>query len=311
MTNVNLLYNIGIKYIGNEDCLKSERKTFVVLGVGRGGTSLISGSLFHLGIFTGDLSSPPVFEDIKLASAYERFDYERAEKIIEDYNERYKIWSFKRPFLIGYLEKLHSMLHNPIYLVIFKDLFSVANRNNISMDQDLVQGLFDANKNYAKIINFIGKEGFNGYVFSYDKILNDKHFFADLLVNIIGNHVTKQKKESVLSFIQPNPKEYLSATRITHALGCLDIVQKDYISGWGKYFASDKPAIVELFVNDKYISSVEANLFRKDLLDKKIHSSGCCGFEFKLDDNLRSQDIVNVKISDDVSYFSKPRKYIG
>jgi hypothetical protein len=301
---IDKLYNYGIKIIGDNSLINEEKKTLIVIGVARSGTSLLEGTLYHLGVFCGDKCSSPVFEDIKLASAFEKNNLKEAEKIINEYNERFNIWSFKRPAAINYISRLHSMVRNPIYLFIFKDIFSIANRNNISMNLDIIHSMKKAHDDYSKILTFILNNKINGFLFSYEKIMSNKNFFIDTLIKIIGKEkiITNNQIENALKFIQPNPKEYIDKSRITKGIGRIDIIAKRCIKGWAKYIYIDKPAEVELYINDKLIDKSIANNFRQDLL--KIHKTGCCAFEFKLKEPLKDGDKVSVKIKNDIGFLN-------
>ncbi len=305
MRGIELLNNKGIRYIGDENTLAAEEKTLIVVGVARGGTSLIAGSLDHLGVFTGEGSNPPVFEDVNLANEFESNDLQSAKQIIEAYNNDHKIWAFKRPSSIDYLNHLNSLCRNPIYLFVFKDIFSISNRNNISMKLDTVQGLKKAHNDYAKILDFIEEKEINSFLFSYEKVMDNKEFFIDTLIDVLGKeNIGDEEKTSALNFIEPNPKAYLNASRITRSIGTIGRIEKNRVVGWGKYLHSDKPVEVELYINDKLIETKTAHDFRQHLLDSKKHPTGNCGYVFNLESQLQDGDKVAVKLSDDVVYLN-------
>jgi hypothetical protein len=301
MNKIKLLENSGIKFIGNTETLKKDNKTLVVLGVARGGTSLVSGALSKLGLFGGEESTAPVFEDTKLAGAYENKDYKLAKRIINEYNSIHKIWSFKRPSSIDYLDSIHKDLANPIYIIIFKDIFSIANRNNISMKMNILQGLNRAMHDYRKILNFLDDNSVSGLLLSYEKIMQNKEDFIDNLKLIVGeDKVSDSQYKEALKFIEPNPKSYLDATRITKATGVIDKVTLKSISGWVKYVHTDKSPVVEVFVNGEVRTTSLADNFRADLKEKNIHKTGFCGFNINI--KLNKGDRVSVKVIDDVDY---------
>jgi len=304
MTGIELLNNTGIQFIGNQEKLKNDKKTFIVVGVARGGTSLIAGTLNHLGIFGGDASSAPVFEDMKLAMAFEKNHIVKAGNIIKEYNEKHTTWYFKRPASINYNDKLDKMCRNPIYLFIFKDIFSVSNRNSISMKLNIIRGLKKAHDDYSKIIEFISQNNLTGFLFSYEKIMLNKNSFVDTLIEIIGiKNIREEQKISALNFIEPNPKAYLDASRITKSKGQIGGVEETKVSGWGKYAYSHEPAEVELYINDKLIATTIAKDFRQHLIDDKIHPTGHCGYHFDLRHApLKDGDKVAVKVKDDIIY---------
>ena len=309
MVGIELLNNNGVQYIGNMDVVKEEKKTFVVIGVARGGTSLLAGCLDHLGLFTGDKSCKPVFEDVKLANAFENNDLESAKTIISEYNIKHDIWAFKRPSSIDYLYQLNSLLRNPIYLFVFKDIFSISKRNTISMKMGTIQGLKKAHNDYTKILNFIGKEKINAFLFSYEKIMSNREFFIETLIGMLDEkNIKDEKKLEALSFIEPNPKEYLDASRITKSIGRIGKIKPNKIIGWGKYLNSDNPALAELYINDKLIDTKIANEFRQHLADSKKHGTGNFGYTFHLETLLHDGDKVAVKLSDDVIYLNNSNK---
>ena len=303
--SIELLNNNGIQYIGENKALLAKERTLIVVGVARGGTSLIAGTLDHLGVFTGDKSRQPVFEDVHLSLPLEKNDFSTAQSIIDQYNIK-EVWAFKRPSAINYLEQLDKLCRNPIYLIVFKDIFSVSNRNSISMKTDVVSGLKKAHEDYAKILKFIGNNNPNAFLLSYEKIIGNKEFFVETMIDLIGKEqISPEQKESALAFIEPNPKNYLDASRITKSIGRVGSVEKTRIIGWGKYLHSNKPATVELYINDQLIATKVAQDFRQNAFDKKIHPTGNCGYLFSLQDSpLKNGDKVSVKLTDDVVFLN-------
>jgi hypothetical protein len=301
---IDKLKNTGIQLLGKKENIYAKEKTLIVIGVARGGTSLVAGTLFHLGVFTGDKSVPPVFEDVRLAYEFETNNLENAQKIIEEYNQREKVWLFKRPDAINYLDQLDEHIRNPVYLFIFKDIFSVSNRNSISMKTDIIAGLKTAYNNYGKIIKFIEENHLNGILLSYEKIMLNKTLFVNEMKKLIGlDNVRDEWHSKALSFIEPNPKEYIDKSRITKTTGRIGFIDKTKVIGWAKYIYSDKVAEVELYINDVLIKKTLAKDFRQNVLEAKQHKTGYCGFFFDLSDMpLKDMDKVSVKVSDDINY---------
>jgi len=293
------LHNEGIAFFGDRKKLEEKQKTFVVLGVARGGTSVISGTLDCLGVFTGERSREPGYEDTLLAEAIEKADVKEMQAIIKKYDDEHAIWSFKRPSLIDSVEKVHSYFRNPIYLVVFKDIFAIANRNSISMKQDVLVGIEKAQKDYSKIINFLkGHKELNYFTFSYEKIMHKKELFVDTLADIVGReNINKYKIRKTLDFIEPNPSKYLDVSRNTKSVGRVEEITTDSVTGWGKYVIKDEPATVELWINDKVINSMMANQQHK-LKDGY-------GFSFDLSDvDVGEQDKIAVKLMEDVLFLN-------
>lgn len=314
MGGIKQLDNKGISFIGDKTAVTRPEKTLVVVGIARGGTSLISGSLHHLGVFVGQAATAPVFEDLYLSQPMEQNDDVKLQQIIASYNQQHAVWGFKRPNIINHLEKMHQYFKNPIYFFVFKDIFSIANRNTISMKTGLLSGVKAAYNDYGKVLAFIENNTVNGYLLSYDKILRRQQYFINLLADIIGSgQVTEVQKQSALEFINPNSHSYLNASRITRGKGSIDQVTPQRVAGWARYINDERVAEVELYVNDKKIMNMQANHFREDLLNKNVHSTGKCAYIFDLHEGfLQHGDKVNVKIVDEIVFLKEtPRVFFS
>jgi len=302
--NIKQLENKGISFMGDfEKYSKYKEKTIIVVGVARGGTSMVSGSLYHLGIFSGTKAVSPVFEDTHLSSAIESNDITKVKEIIEEYNKTHALWAYKRPNIINYLSKLHQLFRNPIYLFIFKDIASIAERNSISMKTELIKNLMNAQSDYQKIVNFIqDTQDLEGLILSYEKLMQNKDDFLTTLIKLLDNDkITEECIREAKKFIEPNPAEYLDKSRVTKGKGVVDQISSNSVSGWACYLYNTQVTTVELFINEKKVAETQANIYRKDLEDKSIHPTGICGFNFVFPDRvIATQDKIFVKIKDEV-----------
>jgi len=292
------LQNNGMSFYGDINKLREKQKTLVVLGVARGGTSVLSGTLDNLGVFTGERSREPVFEDVLLAEAVEENNTKKVQDIIEKYNNAHDLWAFKRPSLLNNIKKYHAYFRNPIYLVVFRDIYAIANRNNISVQQDIFVGLEQAQKDYAKIIEFLKRDGINYMTFSYEKILQNQELFVDTLVDLLGKErISQNQIKNAKEFIAPSPVNYLHVSRNTRSEGRVETNNGSEVSGWGKYILKDEPAEIELYINEQCVKKMTADL---------PHSvKDGYGFSFSLSDmDLKAEDKVSVKLADDVFYLN-------
>ena len=57
------LVNSGFTFLNMENSSVKQTKQIVIVGVSRGGTSAVAGSLYHLGVHVGDMAQSPIFED--------------------------------------------------------------------------------------------------------------------------------------------------------------------------------------------------------------------------------------------------------
>ncbi|MFT5812695.1 MAG: hypothetical protein ACI9VT_000431 [Psychroserpens sp.] len=299
------LENKGFAFLN--ESISSNKRQIVVIGTARGGTSLVSGALHHLGIFTGEKSNAPVFEDVLLSDAFEKNDLDAALEITKRYTEEHDVWAWKRPAALNYFEKIEKTIPNPFYIFIFKDIFAIANRNNISMESDICTSLRNAMNDYSKMIDFIEATDKPVMLVSAEKALQNKNHFIDALIKL--NRDIKdcsENKSQALEFITPNPKQYLDETRITKSKGCVDSVSSSIISGWAKAVHHNSPVTVELYINGDYVSSSIADIPRQDLKEKGIHPVGQCGFQFSNVSQALHHE-VEVKVKDDIRYLNTLR----
>lgn len=301
--NFDSLLNIGI-VIGNVDskAQKFRKESVVVLGTGRGGTSMISGVLHHMGIFMGERANPPVYEDVALSTALENQEEEKIRRLVDSYSSKYDLWGFKRPSALFHLCKIEALFPAPKYVVIFKDILSIANRNHISMRLDVFSGLERALSDYGQIIEFLRMTDRPYMLVSYDKILSNPEQFINALMEFLPWRPDEEQYAQALKFISPNPIEYIDKSRITKAMGRIDMVQQTSVSGWAKYVYRSEPATVVLFINGKETKRAIANLYREGLKKQGIHPSGHCAFCFDLTDvPLGPDDEVRVRVIGEVS----------
>ena len=105
----------------NPPRLGEQKKTVMVLGVERGGTSMVAGILRALGVNMGDRVG---------------FNHEDAQFIVEDTavlgrriqarNKQADVWGFKVPKLVQYLDFFEGALRNPHYIIVYRNLLAVA-----------------------------------------------------------------------------------------------------------------------------------------------------------------------------------------
>jgi hypothetical protein len=306
------LENKGFAFL-NAEKINKEKRQIVVIGTARGGTSLVAGSLYHLGIFTGDKSNAPVFEDVLLSEAFEKNDISLARSIAERYSNEHDIWAWKRPAALNYLDEIEKAILNPFYIFIFKDIFAIANRNSISMQADIDKGLSNALTDYAKIVEFTSKTKRPVMLVSAEKALQNKESFVNALIEM--NKDIKNfscNRDVAIDFITPNPSAYLDATRTSKSIGTVDILTRDIIGGWAKSVHHDMPVKVEVYADNQLIKTITADGFRQDLKDKKIHPKGDCAFYFNLSSlELSSEPIkIEVKVINDISPLKNGSKII-
>lgn len=294
------LINKGITIVGEASKVK---RPIVVIGTARGGTSMIAGALAKLGVFMGDRAVAPVYEDVRLSEAFEKKDYDLAQTIMDEYSSKYEKWGWKRPSSIDYLDTVENIMDSPSYVFIFKDILSIAQRNSISMLNEVLPGMQNAMNQYAKALTFLSKYKHHAMLVSYDKAVAYPEDLVNSLISFYELLPSTQQASDAVDFISPNPTAYLDATRITKAQGRLEKASPQLVQGWARLIHSNKKAEVEIFVNDKIIGKAIADQPRDDLIQRFGEP---CAFRFKLPENtnVNKNDKIRARVTNEVTDLS-------
>ncbi|WP_445360344.1 sulfotransferase [Microbulbifer sp. EKSA005] len=300
--NPNILINKGVDVLTPSS--QKGSRTIITVGVARGGTSIVAGALHALGLPMGDKCYSPVFEDLRLSLAFERRSDEHFTEVVAQYNKAHSSWGWKRPSILNHLDFIESKLRNPHFIFVFRDIFSVANRNSISMKTDVKCGLQEALDNYRLMVEFLQKTNSPAMLVSSDKVVRHKEEFVERLIDFVGVEVSSLQRENAINFISPDPKDYLDKTRITKSRGAvnIDLLKTGLLRGWARGVHHLKPVTIEVEVNGKKVGTTEANIYREHLDKPSIHPTGKCGYELDLKVlGVTPSDTINVRVQDDVN----------
>ncbi|MBY6206126.1 MULTISPECIES: hypothetical protein [Halomonas] len=297
MAKNNALINKGIVVVGNP---KSDRTSpIIVIGTARGGTSMVAGVLARLGVYMGDRASHPVYEDVRLSSAFERNERAKARHIINEYDAKHGHWGWKRPSIIDRLSDVDTLIPNARYIFIYKDILSIAQRNSISMLEQVTTGMERALTQYQNTLDFINRGTAHAMLVSYDKATAYPDVFLSMLEEFCSIHPSREQHDSARSFIDPEPEDYIEATRITKSQGSLVSFDGQRVRGWAQYVHRGQHAEVEIFIGERSIGVVTAN----------EADPGCgapdnlaCGFSFTLpkDEGVLPGECVRARVVNDV-----------
>lgn len=98
------------------------RRTFVVLGCPRGGTSLIAGALSAAGVYMGEYRTTQ-YEDpqFKIPPKEAGDALARLTPVIAARNRQHRYWGWKVPNNVYYIERVRHLLINPCFLFVYRD----------------------------------------------------------------------------------------------------------------------------------------------------------------------------------------------
>jgi hypothetical protein len=184
---------------------------------------------------------------------------------------------------------------------VFKDIFAIANRNRLSMSSDLIGNMQDTAEQYLGATQFINTKRPHAMLLSYEKVMLNPESFVSQVARFCELGEDQGRMAKALEFIDPFPEEYLEKSRIHRAHGRLvDIDNSGLLRGWARYvYQKPRKAVVDIYLNDKIVASVNATQSTKAFAPKIDDS---CGFSLMLDKNLKPKlgDVIRARVQGDV-----------
>jgi hypothetical protein len=212
-------FNFGVATLGNPDSAATNvRRTYVVMGVSRGGTSAVAGVLSHFGIFMGKTGEAPLFEDLPMNRALAG-PSDKLDALISNYNDAHDIWGFKGNAISQDFDDVLRRLRNPVVLVVFRDLLAIANRARLSADRDLATIMQRQAKEYQRIADFIARGAHYFVLVSFEKLCAYPAQVTERIASSLALEVTDQQLVAARNFIEPAPADYLRVSRANKPSG--------------------------------------------------------------------------------------------
>ena len=303
--------------ISGEPLDVTDSAAIIVVGLSRGGTSVIAASLHALGMHIGDDFHQPNFEDVKLARAFRDRNWRQVKTIIQKYESEHDSFAWKLPDIHGQLSRVHKYCSNPRYIFVYRDIFAIAQRRALVHHVDMQTAMKDCVAGYTDILKFIKKSRPYSLHVSYEKLLQHKQEFAEILCKFCDVQADATNLEAVQNVIEPSPDAYIKWTKAVELRkrlkqegyeGNLDIVNAQFLDGWAKKQADDSPIKVDIFVNQKLHGHAIANLHRQDLTEAGVSQLGHAGFHYEFSaEDIAQGDEVAVKIeSTDLHIIGSP-----
>jgi hypothetical protein len=210
ISDIKSLENDGIVILGNDD--RPASRTIIIVGLPRSGTSMSAKALFDLGVWMGDRIDLAVFEDVRIAEALEKKTEDLC-GIIEDYNNRFDIWGFKRPMAFEILKNHINKFRNPRILVMFRDPLAISERNRISVHMPIEIALQSATEQIVNLIKFSLSIHTPRMLVSYEKAISKPEKFIEELVKFAGCAPTLEEVKKAVSNVQNAPHHYLVSSQ--------------------------------------------------------------------------------------------------
>lgn len=305
MTHINLL-NTGIISNGGPGSSKDagkrgkrdvSKRTLIVTGIARSGTSLIAGLLRDAGVFMGAHLHEVVEEDAAVLDAVSSRDLPRLANIVQGRNAAHATWGFKVPNLHAFLRHDELRLfRNPHLIVIYRDPVAVTVRNSLSEHFEELDGLAAATSAAYGLARFIQRAPSPVLLLSYEKALAFPNLVIESLLSFCDLRIDENARGKMLLRVQPNRAEYLMAAR-RNFHGAIEGILDGELYGWCAQEDRMEPVHLELLVDGKLTTTFRADMYRPDLARSGI-GNGNHAFFLNLEPfQLQPESVLSVRIS--------------
>ncbi|HEY4171389.1 MAG TPA: hypothetical protein VGM42_00060 [Rhodopila sp.] len=254
-------------------------RTFIVSGIGRGGTTMVAATLRDAGIPMGDALDEASVEDLDVSVALRQSDRTMLERLIVNRNIQHADWGFKSPSIHALLQYRElARFRNPHLILIFRDPVAIAQRAALSDYNDPLPVLLDVSSAIHNLLQVFSNTTCPALLLSYEKALIFPDTFVESLISFCGlpqDTATRLRRQ-----VTPNSKVYADGTAVK-MVGYLEALRGDILSGWCAYVKFMDPISLDLFLNDTKILTFLAQTHRADVAQAG-YGNGDSGFEIDI-----------------------------
>jgi hypothetical protein len=272
-------------------------KTFIVSGLGRGGTSLVASMLFHAGIYMGHHLSEAVYEDAEFSEAFHARNRDLLMRLIASRNTTHRKWGFKAPHIHAALSYRDvTLFRNPHLIVIFRDPVAVAERTALAEYLDPLTTMRECLDGLKSLVGFVDNTTAPALLLSYEKALLKPDHFINAMARFCGIPLDAGQRQSLLKVVQPNADAYIRTAR-RRFLGRVEHIVDNVLHGWCWEVGSLLPVELDCYAGDEKILTFKAGEFRPDLLEAQ-YANGNHGFSLDMRRfNVDPKQLIEVRVT--------------
>ncbi|MDS9467716.1 hypothetical protein RGQ15_09075 [Paracoccus sp. MBLB3053] len=189
----------AITFVLNPQKEKAIPHTVVVLGVERGGTSMVSGVIRALGVCMGK-SAGLNHEDPSFLTN----DPAELRSYIAQRNEENALWGFKMPKATMKLDFFEKELRNPIYVVVYRNTLSILD-SWMQRGAGQIAGVLDRIHTYQEALNtFYAKTKSPVLLVNYDRVVQNAEasgLLAEQLADFMGLEIDAATRARAISMV--------------------------------------------------------------------------------------------------------------
>jgi len=183
---------------------ESDKKTIVVLGVERGGTSMVAGVLRAMDINFGDEAGRN-HEDRRFLSDNE----DELIHLIQLNNSQHNVWGFKVPKASLKVEFYCKYLRNPHFILVFRNITSIVDSRIIRGGVDPLKLAQHAINYYNKAVNSLAESRKPLIFVNYESACINKHEFIQDVADFAGIKLNNESSKRAFSIITSDGGGYL------------------------------------------------------------------------------------------------------
>lgn len=174
------------------------RKTIVVLGVPRSGTSMVAGMLRSLGIFMGENVKPRTHEDLEILWRPRK----EIEGVVLRRNESREVWGWKDPHAARYIREIVDSLVSPMFIRVNRKPSDCARSDCRRNRRATMAVATERNRRYSKV--YAKSESWGPTLrVQYERAIADPSVAAARIAEFCGEPFSEESVASAAAFVQP------------------------------------------------------------------------------------------------------------
>lgn len=187
----------------------TDRKSIVICGAPRGGTSFAASVFSQLGVpfkRTRKDGLSPRHEHNGLRAAFEAEDRDTMQRIIDEFCSLHPVWGWKLPEIERRFSTISEMVPNPHFVVIFKEPLSVAVRSGVRRSKNPINVLQQVVAVHQRLAAIAATTEHPLLLISYDKAITSLPDFLSAAASFAG--ITSYDEAAVIAGIQGDGQRY-------------------------------------------------------------------------------------------------------
>lgn len=278
-------------------------RAIVVLGLPRGGTTLIAGLVQILGVEFGDFCTDRG-EDAEVLSCISMYTgplapaklpiiRRRLSGIVRRRTDRWGVWGVKIPNMSFMMNAVAGVFPDPYYIAVTRNPMAVAVTVERRKKVPFAEGLFNASLRQAIMTRFLSRSDRPSLVISYEEAVQQPEKAVDALADFLGVTPSEAVRARAIAFIDPTAG-YMPSRRV---VGWIEKVEATRVRGWVSDFRDlNRSLAAELWLDGTRLASQPADRSRQDVVTVGLHATGKCGFDFRLESPLTPEQMSKVSV---------------